>query len=35
MDLIIMAITTADNPPPIVRQFLMKFIRFINSTEWA
>jgi hypothetical protein len=35
MDLIITAITTADSPPPILRQFLMKFIRIINSTEWA
>ncbi len=36
MDLILMAITTADNnPPPILCQFLMKFIRIINSTEWA
>jgi hypothetical protein len=35
MDLIIMVITTADSPPPILCQFLMKFIRIINSTEWA
>ncbi len=35
MDLSITAITTADSPPPILRQFLMKFIRIINSTEWA
>ncbi len=35
MDSTIMAITTADNPPPILCQFLMKFIRIINSTEWA
>jgi hypothetical protein len=35
LDLIIMAITTADNPPPILHQFLMKFIRIISSTEWA
>jgi hypothetical protein len=35
MDLIITAITTADSPPPILCQFLMKFIRIINSTEWA
>ncbi len=35
MDLIIMVITTADSPPPILHQFLMKFIRIINSTEWA
>jgi hypothetical protein len=35
MDLIIMAITTADSPPPIFHQFLMKFIRIINSTELA
>ncbi len=35
MDLIITAITTADSPPPILHQFLMKFIRIINSTEWA
>jgi hypothetical protein len=35
MDLIIMAITTAENPPPILCQFSMKFIRIINSTEWA
>jgi hypothetical protein len=35
MDLIITAITTADSPPPILRQFLMKFIRIINSTEWT
>jgi hypothetical protein len=32
---IIVAITTADSPPPILCQFLMKFIRIINSTEWA
>ena len=35
MDSIIMAITTTDSPPPILRQFLMKFIRIINNTEWA
>ncbi len=35
MDSIITAITTADSPPPILRQFLMKVIRIINSTEWA
>jgi hypothetical protein len=35
MDLIIMAITTADSSPPILRQFLIKFIKIINSTEWA
>ncbi len=35
MDSIITAITTADSPPPILRQFLMKFIRIINNTEWA
>jgi hypothetical protein len=35
MDSIIMVITTADSPPPILRQFLMKFIRIINSTKWA
>ncbi len=35
MDLIITAITTADSPPPILHQFLMKFIRIINSTEWV
>ncbi len=35
MDSIITAITTADSPPPIFRQFLMKFIRIVNSTEWA
>jgi hypothetical protein len=33
MDLIITAITTADSPLPILHQFLMKFIRIINSTE--
>jgi hypothetical protein len=35
MDSIIMGITTADSPPPILHQFLMKFIRIINSTELA
>jgi hypothetical protein len=35
MDLIITAITTADSPPAILRQFLMKFIRIINSTVRA
>ncbi len=35
MYLIIMAIITADSPPPILHQFLMKFIRIVNSTEWA
>jgi hypothetical protein len=35
MDSIIIAITIADNPPTILRQFLMKFIRIINRTEWA
>jgi hypothetical protein len=37
MDSIIMAITTGDSPPPILHQFLMKFIRIINNTdtEWA
>ncbi len=35
MDLIIMAISTADSLPPILHQFLMKFIRIINSTEWV
>ncbi len=35
MDLIITVITTADSLPPILQQFLMKFIRIINSTEWA
>jgi hypothetical protein len=30
-----MAITTAASPPPILRQFSMKFIRIINSTVWA
>jgi hypothetical protein len=35
MNLIIMAITTADSPPPILRQFLMKFIKIIHSKEWA
>ncbi len=35
MDSIIMATTTADSPPSILHQFLMKFIRIINSTEWA
>jgi hypothetical protein len=35
MDLIITAITTADSLPPILHQFLMKFIRIIISTEWA
>ncbi len=32
---IITAITLADNPPPILRQLLMKFIRIINNIEWA
>ncbi len=35
MDSIVMTITTADNPPPILCQFLMKFIRTIKSTEWT
>jgi hypothetical protein len=35
MDLIITAITTANSPLPILHQFLMKFIRLINNTEWA
>jgi hypothetical protein len=35
MDLIITAITSADIPSPILRQFLMKFIRLINNTKWA
>jgi hypothetical protein len=35
MDSIIMAITTADNPMPILHQFLNKFIRIINNTKWA
>ncbi len=35
MNSIITAATTADSPPPILRQFSMKFIRIINSTEWA
>jgi hypothetical protein len=35
MDLIITAITTANSPPSILCQFLMKFIRIINNSEWA
>jgi hypothetical protein len=35
IDSIITAITTADSPQPILCQFLMKFIRIINSTEWV
>ncbi len=35
MDSIITMITTADSPPPILHQFLMKFIWIINITEWA
>jgi hypothetical protein len=35
MDLIITAITTAGSPPSILCQFLMKFIRIINNSEWA
>jgi hypothetical protein len=33
MDLIITAIIIADSPPHILCQFLMKFIRIINSIE--
>jgi hypothetical protein len=35
MDSIITVTTTTDSPPSILRQFLMKFIRIINSTEWT
>ncbi len=35
MDLIIMAITTANSPLPILHQFLIKFIRLFNNTKWA
>ncbi len=35
MDSTITAITTHDSPLPILRQFLIKFIRLINNTEWA
>jgi hypothetical protein len=35
MDSIIMAISTADSPPPILHQIFMKFIRIINNMEWA
>jgi hypothetical protein len=35
MNSIIIAITTANSSLPILHQFLMKFIRFINNTNWA
>jgi hypothetical protein len=34
MDSIITAITTADSPPPSLRQFLLNFIWITNNTEW-
>ena len=35
IDSVITAITTADSLPPILRQFLLNFVRITNNTEWA
>ncbi len=35
MDSIIIAITIADNPLPILHQFLIEFNKIINSTKWS